>query len=131
MSEFFRLENLHEYDGGALQIMFNEAILKVMDDLLDRPRMKKAREVAIKFAFSPRVDSKGDRSGLSDLEEIDTEVSVAVKIPDKECRTNILKPQPSQRAMVFEPSSRRVKSLPGQADLPLEDEPDAEEFETE
>lgn len=110
MSQELKLENLHEYDQGALAVMFNQAVRQVYLDMDDRPLLKKARKVSIEFSFVP-----GSNAG--DLDEIVTETKI------KQSYVNILAPSKANGgSIMFDPDTRRTRTLPGQPTLEFEDE---------
>lgn len=116
MSQELKLENLHEYDQGALAVMFNQAVRQVYLDMDDRPLLKKARKVSIEFSFVP-----GSNAG--DLDEIVTETKIKLAIPDKQSYVNILAPSKANGgSIMFDPDTRRTRTLPGQPTLEFEDE---------
>lgn len=115
MSEQLTLENLSEYDQGSLAILFNNGMQAIFLDLADRPRLKKSRKLTVEFTFKPTADPDS-----GDLDEIETTSKVKVSIPDREARVNIL--APSTKGIVFDPDTRRTKTLPGQQSIKFSDD---------
>lgn len=125
MSKKLTLETLHEFDGGSLAILFNQALRNIYLDLEDRSMLKKARRLSVELMLTPLIDEK---SGRADLAEIRMDARISVKIPNKETHTNILAPSSKEGGLMFEPASRHTRTLPGQNSLPLEDaEADSDE----
>lgn len=57
--ELKTLADLVEAEGGAVRMWFDGALKVVMDDLLDRPALKKDREITVKLVFQPVADQSG------------------------------------------------------------------------
>jgi len=113
----FSLENLAEYDGGSLQVLFDQAVHRLSHDLRDRPRDKRKRKVAIHFEFEPRPDAEDPR----ELGDVVVRASVKSTIPDKECVENTIAPAADGR-LHFDSETRVARVAPGQGDLPFESE---------
>lgn len=119
MSKELKLSNLHEYDQGALALLFDQALRQVYFDLDERPMLKKARKVSLEFSLTPNTEQ-------GDLDEIVSETRIKVCIPDKESRVNVLAPSRANGGgILFDPDTRRTRTLRGQGSLEF----DAEEHE--
>lgn len=114
MAQPLTLERLHEYDQGSLSVLFNQAMRQIYVDLDDRPLLKKSRKLTVEFTFKPSADPD-----TGDLDEIETTSKVKLSIPDREARVNIL--APSAVGIVFDPDTRRTKTLPGQMSIDFAD----------
>lgn len=110
MSEQLNLQNLHKFDGGTIEVLFNRAIERVYYDLSDRPNLNKPRRVTIELTLVPRASD-------GELDTIATKAKVKEFIPTKETRENFLLPSLKTRSIQFDPDSAVTRSLPGQPQL--------------
>ena len=75
----FTIEELAEFDDGRLVKAINAAFKEASRDMEDRPREKKARDVSIKFSFTPRIDP--DDGNM--LEGVGMDFDVQCKVPKR------------------------------------------------
>jgi len=108
----FSLENLAEYDGGSLQVLFNQAVQRIAHDLRNRPGDKRKRKASVTFEFEPRVDPEDPR----ELGDVVVRAVVKDTIPDKECIANTIAPAADGR-LHFDSESRVARIDPRQGSL--------------
>lgn len=119
MSQHLKLENLAQYDDGSLRLMVNQALRSIYLDLYDRPRLKTKRKLVIEMDFVPSTEDR-------ELEEIRCSSRVICKVPPREPRVNVLLPSRADGGgILFDPDTKRTKSLEGQEALPFEGEEEA------
>jgi len=77
----FQLGSLPQLEDGRVEVAFNAAIQQVLDDLYDRPNVKKARKVTMEFTLEPQADDAGM------LENVEAKVAFKTTTPARETRT--------------------------------------------
>lgn len=76
----FKLENLKELDDGRVIEAFNQAIKRAMDDVNDRPGMKKPRTVTLHTSIVPICDEHGM------LDSVKVQMKIVDTVPKRETR---------------------------------------------
>ena len=75
------LGDLALMEGGAVRMWFDRELATILDDLLDRPSLKKDRELTVKVLFQPVPDDSGA------LAYVVHKVSVGSKVPGHATRS--------------------------------------------
>ncbi|WP_437224941.1 hypothetical protein SH661x_000390 [Planctomicrobium sp. SH661] len=119
MSKDLKLANLADYDGGSVQVMFDQALRRILNDLDDRPALKKARKLTLEMTFEPRCSDR-------DLDTIVAKVRIKDNIPNKEARECVLVPAMQRGFIQFDPSSAITRTAPGQNEFDFAGEEEAE-----
>lgn len=78
------MDTLEQLGGGVVNAAFRKLLSNVVADLEDRPQLKDARTITLKFHFKPVVDPTG---GAGHLEAIEFEVECHDGIPKRRSRT--------------------------------------------
>jgi hypothetical protein len=75
----FKLKDLGQIQGGALQIAFDRLVRAAVDDCDDRPAVQTARTVTLKMSLKPVACEK-------DLESVSVKFTLDDNLPKRETR---------------------------------------------
>lgn len=115
--EKLSLSTLPLYDQGSVAVLFDQALRDIYLDLEDRPTLgKAARTLTLQLNFKPSADENAD------LDEVECDIQVACKLPNKAARVNYLFPSKRDDGLGFEPDTRRAKFAGDQQTLPIGDD---------
>ncbi|MFW6033448.1 MAG: hypothetical protein ACOCTI_08765 [Phycisphaeraceae bacterium] len=93
------LRNLHDLDGGKLDLTASHAIRQAVEDVQDRPNDSTARKVHVVFELKPQLDAE---SGA--LDTIGVRGVVKTDIPKRQSKVYPMLPTRDHR-VVFRPDS--------------------------
>ena len=90
------LQNLKQLDLGKIEVCFNHELEQAVRDCLDRPELKKVRQVAVIFSLAPVTEG-------GQCERVDVACDIKAKTPPRRTRVYTMAPRGS--GLVFHPDA--------------------------
>lgn len=115
MIEKFEMKSLATIDGGRINAAFERELKRIREDCIDRPGLKRPRQVQLMVTLSPVMDDNG-----TDLASCNVQFQIKSSLPKRESKVfnmtadrrgdllfNELSPEDVRQRTIDEPSGPR------------------------